>query len=66
MTSVHKAELLMQMVQDNLWSKYPPEPADPEDLRFEQLEQEEALQGKARAKVGGSVYGSMFCLCDTS
>lgn len=42
---------MMQVVQDHLWSRHPPEPAGDDDLRFEQLQQEEALQEKARAKV---------------
>lgn len=40
------------MVQDNLWSRYAPEPAGADDLRYEQRQQEEALQEKARMKVG--------------
>lgn len=43
--------LLMQVVQKHMWSRYPPEPAGADDLRFEQLQQEEALQEKARTKV---------------
>lgn len=41
----------VQIVKDNLWSVYPPEPPSQEELEIENRQQQQAAQEKQRVKV---------------